>query len=217
MTVPNHYKYIIDQNGCWIWQGAIMSNGYGVYVSEGISQTAHRFMYRYWIGEIADGLYLDHLCKNKRCVNPKHLEPVTQKENVKRAHKSTHCQNCSCSAVLYEKGESIKPIFMDWESWFWSNKVINKNDCWLWLGNRINNKYGVVYDWEKRNTGSITTHRMAYRLVIDDLIPGRQINHICSNSICYNPNHLEQITASQNMQYIWKREHCGGCFDKSHK
>lgn len=66
---------------CWIWHGQINSNGYGKFRNN----YAHRIMYYAYNGLYHEqGLVLDHLCRNRRCVNPSHLELVTIGENVKR-------------------------------------------------------------------------------------------------------------------------------------
>ena len=69
--------------GCWDWVGAL-SHGYGHFGIEGIIYRAHRVTYEWMVGPIPDGLTIDHLCKNKACVNPAHLEPVTIRENTRR-------------------------------------------------------------------------------------------------------------------------------------
>lgn len=69
-------------DNCWIWHGA--GNRYGVITKNGITQTAHRYIYRLLVGEIPKDLQLDHLCEVKKCVNPSHLEPVTRLENMRR-------------------------------------------------------------------------------------------------------------------------------------
>lgn len=87
---------------CWIWIGSCWSNGYGQFMlTEGgkiRSISAHRTAYELVVGSIPDGLQLDHLCKNRRCVNPAHLEPVTSKVNNSRSEgtstihsRKTHC------------------------------------------------------------------------------------------------------------------------------
>lgn len=69
---------------CWNWKGNIGVNGYGVFFYHGKSYKAHQVSYRIFIGEVGNGLVLDHLCRNTKCVNPSHLEAVTQKENILR-------------------------------------------------------------------------------------------------------------------------------------
>jgi hypothetical protein len=74
--------YVVDvENGCWNWTGKIASHGYGIFRSK----YAHRAMYEKLVGVIPTGKLIDHLCRNRRCVNPKHLEIVTQAENLRRA------------------------------------------------------------------------------------------------------------------------------------
>lgn len=81
--------YDILENGCWEWRLSRW-RGYGqIGVPTGRSgsrtRQAHRVAYELFIGPIPEELTLDHLCRNKGCVNPEHLEPVTIGENVRRA------------------------------------------------------------------------------------------------------------------------------------
>lgn len=72
---------------CWEWTGNITKNGYGVFSPGGgeAVTSAHRWSYQSMVGPIPDGLDLDHLCYNRRCCQPLHLEPVLPGENVRRA------------------------------------------------------------------------------------------------------------------------------------
>lgn len=71
---------------CWIWTASCQPKGYGIFgVTSEQNVLAHRFAYERCLRPIPDGLELDHLCKNRSCVNPIHLEPVTHVENVRRA------------------------------------------------------------------------------------------------------------------------------------
>lgn len=70
---------------CWVWGGK-QREGYGRFTvgGNGRDKQAHRVAFELLVGQIPEGLTLDHLCRNRLCVNPKHLEPVTNKENILR-------------------------------------------------------------------------------------------------------------------------------------
>ena len=75
----------VDESGCWIWQGRIEKNGYGrVYVGDE-KVGVHRLFYETLVAEIPTGHQIDHLCKVRSCVNPNHLEAVSQYENNMRS------------------------------------------------------------------------------------------------------------------------------------
>lgn len=78
-----------DRSGpCWLWTGHCNQDGYGRITVGGVARAAHRVSYEVYVGPIPEGLALDHLCRVRRCINPAHLEPVTQAENNRRARKS---------------------------------------------------------------------------------------------------------------------------------
>lgn len=91
----------ITETGCWDWSRYVDSDGYGRVKIRGKSERrAHRAVYEELVGHIPDGMDLDHLCRNRRCVNPEHLEPVTKRENTLRGFaptamnaRKTHCLN----------------------------------------------------------------------------------------------------------------------------
>jgi len=89
MTFEERFRshFVAAPNGCWVWTGFIDRHGYGRFRVEGrVGKTlfAHRVSYELFVGPIPAGLQIDHLCRNHPCVNPRHLEPVTQKENCLR-------------------------------------------------------------------------------------------------------------------------------------
>lgn len=78
----------IDSAGCWLWTGSSNPGGYGqirLSVAEGARLVVtHHVTYEHFVGPIPVGLQLDHLCRVRLCCNPDHLEPVTQRENIRR-------------------------------------------------------------------------------------------------------------------------------------
>jgi len=78
-------------DGCWEWTGAKTGAGYGKVLTFRSIRVAHRVLYELLVGPVPKGMELDHLCQNKGCLNPGHLEPVTHKENIGRAIRKTHC------------------------------------------------------------------------------------------------------------------------------
>lgn len=77
-------KVKLNSSGCLEWMGARNNLGYGHFRWEGRTRGAHRVAYQILIGAVPDGLQLDHLCRNRACVDVDHLEPVTASENVRR-------------------------------------------------------------------------------------------------------------------------------------
>lgn len=93
-------RYTVDENGCWIWQGSTCEDGYGKCGLRAGQTLAHRAYYFILKGPIPDGLEADHLCKNRACCNPEHIDIVTHTVNVRRGDRKenhpnrlkTHCK-----------------------------------------------------------------------------------------------------------------------------
>ena len=96
--VDRFWMKVQKTDGCWNWTGAKLIPGYGTIQDNHRKMRAHRLAYELLVGPIPDGLVLDHLCRNKGCVRPDHLEAVTQAENLMRGNgvgarhaRKTHC------------------------------------------------------------------------------------------------------------------------------
>lgn len=90
-----------SESGCWVWQAARRKDGYGsVGMGGGKTALAHRLAYLMLVGQIPYDLEIDHLCRNRSCVNPAHLEAVSKRTNILRGEggaaqnaRKTHCKN----------------------------------------------------------------------------------------------------------------------------
>lgn len=96
-------KFDVDEvSGCWVWNAGGTTDGYGKIrgAAKYRFERAHRVAYELFVGPIPEGLTIDHLCRNRGCVNPEHLEPVTSRENILRGENHvarfaarTHCDH----------------------------------------------------------------------------------------------------------------------------
>lgn len=101
MTIEQRLLSKVKNNpetGCMEFIGSLYKNGYGQIWNGKRTEQAHRVSYRFYVGEIPDDKEIDHLCRNRCCVNPNHLALVTHQENIARSHtvmgenaRKTHC------------------------------------------------------------------------------------------------------------------------------
>lgn len=106
-------KVIQRDDGCMVWTGSRNSSGYGTFnAGNQVTVMAHRWAYQDSRGEIAAGLDLDHLCRNRLCVNPEHLEAVSTRENIMRGVTlpSTNARKTHCPfGHEYDEGNTYEP------------------------------------------------------------------------------------------------------------
>lgn len=108
----------VDSSGCWLWTGALTHAGYGrLQVTEETGRStawgAHRASYTAYVGEIPEGLHLDHLCRVRHCVNPEHLEPVTCRENLDRAPLAPSTIRRSATACIHGHAFDEQNTYID--------------------------------------------------------------------------------------------------------
>jgi hypothetical protein len=98
-TFEERFWSRVSVGDCWEWTGTVTRKGYGlVKFPDHRRKVVHRQAWEMLVGPIPDGLDLDHLCRNRKCLNPDHLEPVTRRENLMRGAtlarvnaQKTHC------------------------------------------------------------------------------------------------------------------------------
>ena len=106
---------------CWNWLGELTGSGYGRIQLKGRRTSAHRFFFEFFVKPIPDGLELDHLCRNRRCVNPNHLELVTRSENIRRAWIIRIKNTPNCPQGHPYSGENLYIVFDKKNNKRWRN------------------------------------------------------------------------------------------------
>lgn len=108
---PDHTDPLISvMTRCWQWTAAVQKDGYGHFWDGQAMVLAHRFSYQIANGVIPEGMQSDHLCRNRLCVRPDHLEAVTQRQNMARgtgpsatALRTNHCQRGHSDWVEHQR------------------------------------------------------------------------------------------------------------------
>lgn len=102
-----------EVNGCWEWPGCVDKGGYGRVRFQGRDLFVHCLIWLKRRGPVLNGLQLDHLCRNPRCANPDHLEPVTPKENTRRGRRA-NAEKMQCPAGHAYTKENISYDYRGW-------------------------------------------------------------------------------------------------------
>lgn len=192
-------KVEVLPNECWRWLGGLRE-GYGAITIYGKRCGVHRITYEHFIGPIQDGLVLDHLCLNKWCCNPKHLEQVTAGENTRRAllgkifiHKKKLFDKYSFEFIFkllsninlsYNKRRNLSKLII----------INQETGCWEWQGT-IRKGYGRYKSKDRKN---VAAHRYIFEILVKKIKDGMIIDHVCRVRNCVNPDHLREVTPRIN-------------------
>jgi hypothetical protein len=180
-------EYVVNEHGCWIWQLARNSRGYGVRwdPKERRLKLAHRWYYERQHGAVPEGRQLDHLCTVRACVNPAHLEAVSPRQNVQRS-----VARRPRKPPRIREEPRLRPV--------------DPAECKCWQGCRDRDGYGAKWADGKR----VFVHRWVYEQVHGPIPDGLTIDHLCRNPACHNIDHLELVSRSENIQRSKWRQEC---------
>lgn len=124
--LPRFLAALEKTSTCWYLAGRARSNGYTVIQINGVKMSGHRFAYAAFVADIPDRGEIDHLCRDRACVNPAHLELVTRSENLRRRDTSN----------TEPRPRSLLDRLL-------ARRSIDYNGCWLWIGAKVRG-YGVI-------------------------------------------------------------------------
>ena len=208
------------ESPCWVWRGRRNKAGYGTTGREGF-HLAHRWVYAKQRGAIADDLHLDHLCGVRECVNPSHLEPVTQAENNRRRpskltaeQRDEICQSTEPRGVVAEQ-YGVTPAYVyqlrgpmqpkvaqhvpDVDPKRLTYKLEDRgfsSECWAWTGTMLLSGYGAMGIGQSK----FRAHRVSYVYHRGSVPLDMDLDHLCEQRDCINPDHLEPVTHQENMK-----------------
>lgn len=188
--------YVEDTGDCWEWQGALSPKGYGAFSVKSVKVGAHRFAYQEFVGPIPEGLEIDHLCRNRACVNPDHLEPVTHKANVLRSPINpiavgANRETCDEGHALqpFRDGRrrcfDCKPLKKTLEQRLDDSYEVSGSDCWTWTAEFAGAGYPRFFDGTRR----VQATRFMYERFVGPIPDGWAFINECGDRSCVNPTH----------------------------
>lgn len=199
---------------CYEWVGTwgrepdyIPRAKHGYFSYEQKSIPAHRYCWGTFVDIIPDNYDIDHLCLNPRCINPDHLEPVTRLENNNRMQYNRKKDKVYRKKSGYTKYNPVikEPIDRFTEKCMVTNEFHGfDTPCVVWAasqqgkGYKEGKSYGQFWNGQKLRGA----HQAAYELFVGPIPEGLEVDHLCRNKLCMNPDHLEAITHREN-QIRW--------------
>ena len=193
-------------SGCWEWQGGRNQLGYGRVEWKGRRLYVHRLVFSLLDRPIPDGWVLDHLCRNRPCCNPAHLDLVTRTENSLRAVQVARERIAAPASEtpdyrgrtgeLAAATSGLPKAAIKVLSWRIAAKIrVNPaSGCWEWQGKKNNAGYGrVMHDGRLQQA-----HRVVWSILRKPIPDGLVLDHLCRNTVCVNPDHLEPVTQQEN-------------------
>lgn len=184
-----------DAEGCWLWRGYTLPNGYGRVRFAGRLNYAHRVSYELSNGTIPDGALVLHSCDRPGCVNPAHIRAGSPKENMADMDARGRRRSPGQGATRFLRSHARRPKLDD-HARFWAKVAIDHTPgaCWLWTAGTQGGGYGAFV------IGGLTrkAHRVSYELHKGPLPPGAHVLHACDRPACVNPDHLRAGTQQEN-------------------
>lgn len=137
----------------------------------------------------------------KKCSRCKTVRPLTRfikRKNRPNNQYTSHCKECmnEITKMKYWKWRQENPKKTVEDRFF--EKVIYTDDCWIWSGSKIKNGYGGFNSNYKTND-SVLAHRFSYKYFRGPINEGMVIDHLCRNTSCVNPFHLDETTQAENI------------------
>ena len=193
------YSRILKTTTCWFWIGRKDKFGYGQFNHAGRHFYAHRFAYELVHGSIGDDLTLDHKCRVPQCVNPDHVEPCSNGENVRRRNLARSRGGFRPNPIVdAPDGRTIEEAFY--------SLILRTTTCWFWIGRLDKNGYGRLCFAGRHRLA----HVLAWERFRGPVSAGLVLDHLCRVPRCVNPDHLEPVTQLVNVRRGWQatKTHC---------
>ena len=218
-------KVLIDNSGCWFWNGYIQKDGFGCFVRSGQKNNnlAHRVSYVLFKNDLNNTETLEQGCGNRSCVNADHLSIKTELPyitctvcNIKKDRdlyfngKYNSCNDCrniergskyrqsicvQCEKEYKSIGKGSGKFCSDQCRFVDKVKISPKTECWIWKGSINDTGYGSFSMKSKR---SESAHRASYKLFVGSIKTDMHILQSCDMPFCVAPKHLRQGTPMDN-------------------